>query len=369
MKGYANMSVYKDKKRGTYYYEGSYIDLFGNQKRYKKRGFTTYNKAKENERLFLINCKETPTQRYTYNELFHIFIEYKQKRVKERTIYDYKATAKKHILPYFGDMYVDKITIPIIEHWQNNLLKLNIKNSYIDSIQTLMSSIMKFGVRKMIIKENPFNYLEFVKHTNQSTSVMKFWTLEQYKKFRSVITVFEDILLFDTLYWTGMRISELQARTWEDFNEFDGTLTIHSNYNNKNRTITKSTKTGENRIIYLNKSLLNELKTWKKECFKIDGFSEKFYIHGFYKPIPHKTVENKKNKYISLYNSQNEDDQIPVIRIHDFRHSHVSLLINNNVDSFTIAERLGHSKEMVERRYGHMFPEKKKKILNVLDSF
>ena len=51
---------------------------------------------------------------------------------------------------------------------------------------------------------------------------------------------------------------------------------------------------------------------------------------------------NRKNKYIKKYNEISHD-KIPEIRIHDFRHSHVSLLINNGVTSFTIAERLGHT--------------------------
>ncbi len=84
--------------------------------------------------------------------------------------------------------------------------------------------------------------------------------------------------------------------------------------------------------------------------------------------IPIRTITNRKNKYIQRYNEINTD-KIPEIRIHDFRHSHVSLLINNGVSSFTIAERLGHSKDMVERVYSHMFPDKRKEILDVLDKF
>lgn len=68
----------------------------------------------------------------------------------------------------------------------------------------------------------------------------------------------------------------------------------------------------------------------------------------------------------------NPDNPLPKIRVHDFRHSHVSLLINNaskeDLDSYIIAERLGHSKEMVEKVYGHLFPERRKKILNILEN-
>lgn len=62
---------------------------------------------------------------------------------------------------------------------------------------------------------------------------MKYWTLEEFTLFINVIDDFEDKLLFDLLYWTGMRISELQARTWEDIDFKTKTLSIHSNFDNK----------------------------------------------------------------------------------------------------------------------------------------
>lgn len=81
----------------------------------------------------------------------------------------------------------------------------------------------------------------------------------------------------------------------------------------------------------------------------------------------HKLPSNKKY-ILDTYNDSHPDDQLPKIRIHDFRHSHVSMLINSKVDTFIIAVRLGHSKQMVENVYGHLFSSKKKEILNVLNN-
>lgn len=76
-------------------------------------------------------------------------------------------------------------------------------------------------------------------------------------------------------------------------------------------------------------------------------------------------IENAKNRYILKYNETNEE-QLPKIRLHDFRHSHVSYLANNGADSWDISERLGHSKDMVEKTYSHMFPEKRNKMKKLL---
>lgn len=265
-------------------------------------------------------------------------------------------------------MYVNKMSVPVIEEWQKNILKKGYTNNYLEKIQTSLSTIMRFAVRRGIIIVNPLDVIEQVKNPDEKKKDMQFWTYEQYNKFKSVMTNKEDILLFDLLYWTGMRCGEMQARTWNDIDFNSCTLKIHNTFDNKNKIVNNTTKTGENRTIYLNKILINELKEWYATNSNIDGFNNDCYIMGVFIPMPIRTITNRKNKYIQKYH-ENNVDKIPEIRIHDFRHSHVSLLINNGVSSFTITERLGHSKEMVERVYSHIFPDKRKEILNVLDRF
>lgn len=46
------------------------------------------------------------------------------------------------------------------------------------------------------------------------------------------------------------------------------------------------------------------------------------------------------------------------IRIHDLRHSHVSLLIELGYSPLAIADRLGHESTEVTMRYAHLFPNK-----------
>lgn len=361
------MPVYKDKEKGTWYVNASFTDIFGKRRYIKKRGFEKKEYAISFERQAMLDAQDIKKQCIKFDELFNAFLEYKSSRLKPRSIFDYNSIYKKHIKKYFGDMFVDKIKIPHIEIWQQELLKLDYKNDYLEKIQYIVKSVLAYGVRKMMIENSPFDYLEYVKNTNEKKEEMKFFTPQQYERFRSMITDELHIAVFDTLYWTGMRISELQARTWNDLNFETGDLRIHSNWDNKNHQLTNTTKTKKERIIYIPEKLLDELeKLYEYNC-KIDGFTDDFYIFGTYRPIPHKTVENAKNRYIEAYNKEHPKRPIPKIRLHDFRHSHVSYLANKGADVWDIAERLGHSREMVENRYSHMFPEKKKKMKKLLD--
>ncbi|MGN0448095.1 MAG: tyrosine-type recombinase/integrase, partial [Acutalibacteraceae bacterium] len=55
------------------------------------------------------------------------------------------------------------------------------------------------------------------------------------------------------------------------------------------------------------------------------------------------------------------------IRIHDLRHSHVSLLIEMGFTALAIADRLGHESIEVTYRYAHLFPSKQTEMANKLD--
>lgn len=55
------------------------------------------------------------------------------------------------------------------------------------------------------------------------------------------------------------------------------------------------------------------------------------------------------------------------IRIHDLRHSHVSLLIDMGFSAVDIANRVGHESIDITFRYAHMFPTKQSEIANKLN--
>ena len=55
------------------------------------------------------------------------------------------------------------------------------------------------------------------------------------------------------------------------------------------------------------------------------------------------------------------------IRIHDLRHSHVSLLIEMGFSAIAIADRLGHETYEMTLRYAHLFPSKQSDMAAALD--
>ena len=56
------------------------------------------------------------------------------------------------------------------------------------------------------------------------------------------------------------------------------------------------------------------------------------------------------------------------IRVHDLRHSHVSLLIDKVFTALAIAERMGHEVTDITFRYAHLFPMVQEDMANALDN-
>ena len=115
------------------------------------------------------------------------------------------------------------------------------------------------------------------------------------------------------------------------------------------------------RTLQLPKPLIDILNEHKERCKMFDGFSEENCICAADKPLRDSTIQNRNIKFAQLAG-------IKTIRIHDFRHSHASLLANEGINIQEVARRLGHSDvEMTWNTYSHLYPRKEERAVVVLD--
>lgn len=83
------------------------------------------------------------------------------------------------------------------------------------------------------------------------------------------------------------------------------------------------------------------------------------------------TLVNKINKLTTKEEDKInacEKSGVKEIRIHDFRHSHASLLISLGADALLVSKRLGHSNVAETlNTYSHLYPNKQQEIVNLLN--
>lgn len=108
--------------------------------------------------------------------------------------------------------------------------------------------------------------------------------------------------------------------------------------------------------------LVNDLKEWKDFNKKhIYGWTNKYFVFGTDIPLDPHPLRTNKNRYAKEAN-------VKQIRIHDFRHSCASLLINNGANVMIVAKYLGHAKiDETLNTYTHLFKNKMDDIVNLVN--
>lgn len=360
----------KKVKKTTYKCEGSYVDMDGVPHRYHKRGFSSAEEAKEWERTFLLKATNKISGDITFGELYSIYKENKLIGLKKQSFYDTDRLVNVHILPYWKNIKLSAITSMTISTWQKELLnktyskeKKNIEysNNYLDIIQTRFKTIIKYGITLNYIKDIKLERFEKIIRKDVIKKEMLFWQPDEFMLFIKEID--ENLSLstfFHTLYWCGLRLGEALALTWNDIDQTNKIIKVRKTYAKHNKIISAPKTENSLRDIIIPDICFNKLMQLYKVHVKIIGYTADRFVFGFEKPIDENTIRRAKNKACASAN-------IKQIRIHDFRHSHVSLLINQGFSAFDIAKRLGHSVEMVNNVYGHWFTDAQQNMVNRLN--
>lgn len=202
---------------------------------------------------------------------------------------------------------------------------------------------------------------------NLSDAEKNFWCYDEWKDFIKVVDNYEDWVMYNFLYYTGLRFGEFDALKVTDFDPINKTISITKSLSNKVKDkvfVITTPKTSDSvRTVDLDDELANILEKYleyKKSHYY--GFNDDFFLFGDIRYVPHTTFARHLDKYINSLGSD-----FKKITPHGFRHSHVSLLIDIGCDSREVAERIGDTVETVENTYYHMFPKKKKIPVNKLN--
>lgn len=160
---------------------------------------------------------------------------------------------------------------------------------------------------------------------------------------------------FEMLYWCGIREGELLALTPADFNFDKETVTINKSYQRlKGQDVITSPKTKKsNRTIKMPKFLCEEMKEYLGMLYGLKKKDRIFTVTKSY--LHHEMDRGAKAAGVKR------------IRIHDLRHSHISLLIDMGFSAVAIADRVGHESIDITYQYAHLFPSKQIEMAEKLD--
>lgn len=345
-----------------------------NQQEVQKRlsGYETKRECQDEYEKFMATAKkyvklEKEAHKLTFSKLYDEYKAFQSSRLKESSYYDLCSKCELHILPYFKDYEVKKITPKILLDWQNSISTYKEKKSntikqysykYKSTLRTYLNSIFNYGYKYYDIP-NQLSKVDKFRNVGLKKEML-FWTPEEFNLFIDNVDNPVYKAFFYALYYTGARKGEILATTWDDWDLERNILNINKSVTKKvygaSFLVTKPKNQGSVRSISIPPILTDVMKN-----FKVGNENNKFVFYQD-KPLADSNVDRIKLEACKKANVKN-------IRIHDFRHSHASLLLGNGASIVAVAKRLGHTDtQQTLNTYAHLLPREDEYIIKILQN-
>ena len=295
----------------------------------------------------------------TFESFSEIYFEDMKKRLKENTWHTKEHILRTKLIPFFGKRKMCDIQPKDVIAWQNEMLEGSTKTGkpyspvYLKTLHNQLSAVFNYAVKFYGLPSNPAAKAgNMGKAKNRE---MLFWTQEEYKQFAEVMMDKPvSFYAFEMLYWCGIRLGELLALTPEDFDFENRKLRINKSYQRikKEDVITEPKTKKSNRTIEMPDFLCEEMQEYINMLYDYKPDDRIF-------PISKSYLHHEMDRGV-------KETGLKRIRIHDLRHSHVSLLIELGFSAVAIADRVGHESIEITYRYAHLFPSKQAEMANRL---
>lgn len=333
----------------------------GENRKIKKSGFITKREADSYERDYLARRSGSASS-MTIRQAAENYLDDLAARRKPKTVQNMRAIVTHHVIPVWGNQQLDAIKATDVREWENDLIRGGkYARSTIRYIVSAFSAIFAFSIRLYGLRGNPVQLAGTLQFTSPSTRErgLHFWTVPQFSEFISSGLKPEYILLFSILFWTGARLSEALALTLRDYDSAKQTLHINKTISivPPKQKIIQSPKTqASNRTISIPRHLGMMLDDWIQQT-DMRKSGDMFFWLAYEKAVE------------SYFHNHAKRAGLPIIRIHDLRHSHASMLINMGFSATAVMARLGHSDIRTTMNiYSHLFPQTDEAIRKGLEN-
>ncbi len=280
----------------------------------------------------------------------------------------------------------NKINMPINkidkEYWAKFIDESDCSDKQKNNMIKTIKAFLNWCLDENIIVNNEITKIKKYKVVN---SEMKYWTVEEVKKFFNQIGILindstdvifkKQALMIKTLVMIGFslgdRIGETRALKFSSINvEKQSIIIFHSiNYNKKEKNFLSNTKTyhSQREILITPKLIkqINEYRTFLENemHYTVDDDSLIFFNYSTYAPYSDTFLRKQFHRFCDLC-------KVTKIRLYDLRHTYVATMMYEGKELYQISNRIGHSNySTTVNKYGHLSTEIKKEIANSTDKY
>jgi integrase len=368
-------SITKNKKTGKFdfVFSAGKDPLTGKWKQIKRRGFETKKQAMEEMTKLKAEILENEFLDLThmsYDRYMEEWFQERKSRLQESTFEIHSIFYRNVIKPKLGHLRLQQIAPIQIQKFVNDLVN---DTSYSEHTIHLIFRIVSASLKKAkvlkLIKDNPSTGITLPKIRQKEIHV---WSLEQVNFFISEAKKIKRLtrchIGFLISIFTGMRQGEVLGLRWKDINFDAQTIFVKQTLTQSAEIKAGAKNQASVRSIHIPNKLIDELRTYRKQLLQ-----EKLLLGQSYhdndlvictrdgKPMIPRNFRKEFYKVV-------EKVDLPKIRFHDLRHTHATILIQQNVNVKLISERLGHSDiETTLNTYSHVLPDMQKSVSDKLD--
>lgn len=345
----ASLTRHRTRYPGLYYRETAdgrrsylivYRDALGKQR--QKQGFATEKEAllelgKVREKKHLGSL--VSPSKLTVEELADRWLRSKEGHVKASTMETYTDNVDNHIIPKLGHLRVQAVGPNQVAAFVGELKGTHAAWT-IHGILTALRGMFRYAVKEKLVATNPVDGLE--RSEKPSGFTKKVRCLDE-EEIAAVIRESTDRfrVLFTTLLFTGMRISEALALELDDLDW--ASTSIH----------VRGTKTeAADREVAIPLWLMAKLAGHTNELSRGDSI---VFTTSAGKPMNRRVVAQAFKRTLTRA-------KVAHASLHDCRHTFASILIGQGEDVTYVADQLGHKDPGITlRTYLHLFqPEKRR---------
>ncbi len=366
-----------NKKDGLQQYRVriNYVDQFGKPHNRAKLVYGLAEAKQAEQNLLEEVGKEKPaTARMTVQQLYDEYILAKENEVRYSSLVKIKNCITKGVLPTLSDKQIAKLTVKQMQEWKNETAKIGFAQTTLRNYYGEFRQMLNYAVKMGYIPKNPLTIVGNFKESFElkPKDKIQYYTAEQFIKFitkakkaaqeKGTINEWSYYVFFNIAFYTGARKGEIYALKWSDI---DGNImhirrSIAQKYGKGNIETPPKNKSSY-RDLQIPAPLMEILLEQKERQLQDENFTEEYRICGGIDCIRDSTVTNKNVEYANKAG-------LPHIRVHDFRHTHATLLVNEGINIQEIARRLGHSNvEITWNTYSHLYPREEERAVNILD--
>lgn len=345
---------------------------------YRRVERIVYGKAEaaEMERRLTAEAKAAPSAdaRLTVSEFAQQYLKYKSTEVRATTLALMERHLRTHILPTLGPLRLAAVTPRIIADWLASLHDSGCARSSIQSYHVLAKAMFARAVELGLIPSNPFpRRVPRAPLPDAPPQELHYYTPEQFAAFYRAVSGpavtlrdWDYATYFAVAFYTGMRRGEIMALRWPDIDFEARLIRVRRSYaaagSAATRVETPPKTRSSIRDLSIPAPLLSALLQQLARQQAVPGFSPGCLVCGGPEHLTASSIASVLRKAAAAAG-------LPRIRVHDFRHSHASLLVNNGINIQEVARRLGHSNvEVTWAIYSHLYPREEERATSVLDA-